>query len=440
MHQLFIILVVLVIAISGIVILTSKYKIHAFYALLVGSVIVGLLLLPSNQIVPALKSGFGHTMQSIGIIIILGTAIGIALDKTGATISMANFILSKIGEKKAPIAILITGFIVGLPIFCDSGFIVLSGLNNALALRTGIPITFMAPVLGVALYSVHCLIPPHPGAAAAAGILQVNMGPLMLIGILIAIPTAFAGYLWIKYRSKVIVNQHVTKNQEVSQPDLPGAFHSLLPILIPILLLTIKSIADLVFKHEGNFIFSTIALIGDPVFALMIGLIIALTLINRSDKDTFRHVLTDSIEKAGPILAVIAAGGAFGYIIKETGIGQLSGSHLSATGLGLFIPFIITALLKTAQGSSTVAIITTASIIAPMLEALNLDTETGKLFTVLSMGAGSMFISHANDAYFWVITRFSNIDQSDTLRLYTTASIVMGIVAFAFILGFSFLF
>ncbi len=142
-------------------------------------------------------------------------------------------------------------------------------------------------------------------------------------------------------------------------------------------------------------------------------------------------VFTEAIEKAGPILIVTAAGGMFGMVIRETGIGEAAGKLLAGTGAGLLVPFLIAALMKTAQGSSTVAIITTASFIVPMLESLGLGSDWGRILAMLSMGAGSMIVSHANDSYFWVISSFSGLDIKTTLRVYSSSTLVMGIVVFA---------
>ena len=166
------------------------------------------------------------------------------------------------------------------------------------------------------------------------------------------------------------------------------------------------------------------------MIALLIGVALAMLLLKNKNMETINSVFEVAIEKAGPILIIIAAGGMFGMIIKETGFGNAAGIALSKTGLGLVIPFGIAVILKTAQGSSTVAIITTASIVVSMLPSLRLDSEWGKLFTLLAMGAGSMMVSHANDAYFWVITKFSDIHADVTLRVFSTATAIMGVAVF----------
>ena len=184
------------ISIIAIIILTSRLKLKAFIALFLVSVFLAFTTLPANTVVSTIKEGFGNTMASIGFLIILGAIIGITLDKTGGTLSIARYILSKTGENRSAQALGITGFITGLPIFCDSGYIILSGLAKSFSSRSKMAMPFMATVLACSLYSVHCLIPPHPGALAAAGIIKVNIGYLIVIGMIFAIPGALAAYFW----------------------------------------------------------------------------------------------------------------------------------------------------------------------------------------------------------------------------------------------------
>lgn len=421
-------------SILAVIILTSRYKVNSFIALFLASLLLGLLTLAPSDIVKTLKDGFGNTMSSIGLIIIFGTIIGVVLDKTGAAQSIANYILSKTGVQKGARAIAITGFITGMPIFCDSGFIILSGIARSFSQRCKLAMPVMAAVLGVSLYSVHCLIPPHPGATAAASLLNVNMGHLIVLGILVAIPTSLAAYLCVKLLGRRFIKEAMTATQttdiETAPAAMPSPLLSLLPIVIPLLLISLKSSFAL-FKIAPELpLVKFCAFVGEPVIALLTGAVVSLLLIKQWTKAHLNGLFTEAVDKAGPILIVIAAGGMFGAVIKATGVGEQAGKMLATTGLGLLIPFLITSILKTAQGSSTVAIITAASIVNPMLTSLGLDSENGRLLATLAMGSGSMMISHANDAYFWVITRFSGIEPNHTLRFYSTTTIVMGCVSF----------
>ncbi len=419
----------LLIGIAVIIILTAKYRIHAFFALLLACFVVGLgIQMPVTEIINVSKEGFGNIMKSLGLIIVLGTTLGVLLQQTGSTQTMATFILKKTGERRAALAMSLTGFIVGLPIFCDSGYIVLSGLNQSMARRTGISIVIMSVSLATGLYAVHCLIPPHPGAAAAASTIGVDYGKLIIIGIVVAIPAMLVGHWWSTFAGKkmlvpVPVEEKIIDNNTGS-PSVTNAF---LPVLVPILLISIKSFLS-VEKSNSSSVTNIFSSLGDPVIALSIGVLLAFNCSRSWTRIKVGKLLQESAEKAGGILVIIGAGGAFGAILGAAKIGQHFGEAVALGSMGMLFPFLLTFILKTAQGSSTVAIITAASIVQPLLPALGLDNPNGKLLTVLAMGAGSMMISHANDAYFWVIAKFSGLDMRSMLKVYSVATALMGIV------------
>jgi len=418
-----------------IVVFTSVLKYNTFLSIFVVSLLIAVGTLPLQDVVPTILTGFGNTMKSIGLIIIFGIILGLILDKTHATKSIAHAILKLTGKKNAGLAVHSTGFITGIPIFCDSGFIVLQGINKSLVESTGKPMVFMASVLAAGLYSVHCLIPPHPGATAAAGIMSANIGQLIMIGLPVAAVAALSGFLWVKFITRKDLNTLPIDNSDKKDPneaiELPSAFRSLLPIVVPVLLLSGRSAFLLLAPGDQGVLTKIISFLGEPIIALMIGILLAVSLYKKVNSKELNELFDLSIEKAGTILAITAAGGIFGTVIKATGIGEVAGVYLAATGLGIFVPFLIASFLKTAQGSSTVAIMTTASIISPMLASLNLDGSYGIVLATLAMGAGSMFISHTNDSYFWVITKFSDLEVKSTLRVWTTTTAVMGIFAFA---------
>lgn len=423
----------LVIGILLIIVLTARFRVHAFFALLLACFVVGVgVQMPLPEILKFSKEGFGNIMRSLGFVIVLGTTLGVLLEHTGCTRVMADFILRKTGEKRAPLAMSITGFVVGLPIFCDSGYIVLSGLNQSIARRTGIAMSIMAVSLATGLYAVHCLIPPHPGAAAAASTIGVAFGKLISTGVVVAIPSMIVGYAWAVYAGRkwpgeTNSQQKAEQRTEASLPKAPAVIAAFLPVIIPILLIALHSF--FVMEHTaGGGWQAVVSVIGMPEIALSIGILLAFAAGRSWTRETVGKLLSESAEKAGGILVIIGAGGAFGAVLAATGLGRHLGQMPALASLGLFFPFLLTAVLKTAQGSSTVAIITAASIVLPLLPALGLDSENGKLIAVLSMGAGSMMISHANDAYFWVIAKFSGLDMRTMLRVYTLASVWMGLI------------
>lgn len=419
----------LIVSILTIILLSSRYKFNTFFVLLFVAMGVGFAAgMDGEALLKTIKVGFGSTLEKIGLLIILGAALGIILDKTNATLSLANFILNKTGERYAPLAITLVGILIGLPIFCDSGFVVLSGLVVSLG-RT-LPKKRLALVgcLATSLYAVHCLVPPHPGITAAAGVLNVDLGKAMLMGILVALPAAAVGYL---YSLSLPATLDVTEKTPADltpekRGNLPSAALSFLPIIVPIALISLKSVSLLYPDMASPFVMSMIKFVGEPIAALLVGLVLTLPLFQKIEKKVLNELFDEAIEKAGPILIVTAAGGAFGEIIKTLELGKVYGAALAAGGWGLLVPFGLAAIFKTAQGSSTVAVVSTASLVAPLLAALGLAGPDGTLLALLAMGAGSMVTSHANDSYFWVISRFGNLNVSVTLRAFTPASALMG--------------
>lgn len=433
-----VVLSLVLLGIALIVLLTSLLKHNTFLSMFIVALLLGVIVLPTKDVVPIITQGFGDTMKSIGVIIVLGIMIGVLLEKTGATLSMAATILRLTGKDKAGLAIGITGLITGIPIFCNSGFIMLSGLNKSLVLRSGKPMIYMATMLATGLYSIHCLIPPHPGAMAAVSLMKPNIGEMIVLGMVVAIPGAIAGFAWARFMCRKEPHGNADEKSDAKlHPDersLPTPFRSFLPILVPLILLSAKSIITLKQPMPVSFFNNTISLLGCPEIALLIGVGLAVTLFKKVNTKLVSELFDDAIEKAGPILVLTGAGGIFGAVIKATEVGAQAGTYLACTGLGLTIPFIISAFLKTAQGSSTVAIMTAASIVSPMLTALHLDSEAGRLLATLAMGAGSMVVSHANDSYFWVVAKFSDLEAGQTLRVYTTTTLVMGLSTFLVIL------
>lgn len=413
-----------------IVLLTTRFRLPPFFAILIACFVTGLgvqLALP--DIISIAKTGFGHTMQALGFIIVLGTLLGLLLEHTGCTRVMAAYILKKTGEKNASLAISLTGFIVGLPVFCDSGYIVLSGLNKSMIKRTGISPVTMSVSLASGLYVVHCMIPPHPGAAAAAGTIGVDFGKLILYGILISFPVMLIGHWWASYAGKKIKHTVIDSAEIIDEPDVqPSAIKAFLPVIVPIVLIAARSVFISYFPVPGGLIKNLLAL-GDPVLALFIAVLLALNVKLEGNKTKIKVLMQEALEKAGTILLITGAGGAFGAVLASTGMGSHFAAMPVLSSIGIFFPFLVAFVLKTAQGSSTVAIITTASIVLPLLNVLGLDSDNGKILSVLSMGAGSMMISHTNDSYFWVVSKFSGIDTKAMLSAYSTATIIMGLTA-----------
>jgi GntP family gluconate:H+ symporter len=261
-------------------------------------------------------------------------------------------------------------------------------------------------------------------------LLDVDFGKLLLTGIIIAMPASLIGHFWSVYNGK---KMHAALPEEIpekiSASALPSTFQSFLPIVIPVLLMAARSFSTWNKSSTGIWL-SILAAVGEPVIALAIGILFALLIWKKRTLKKVSTLLAEGAEKAGGILVIIGAGGAFGGILSAMHFGDHFSKILPLASMGILFPFLVTSLLKTAQGSSTVAIITAASLVQPLLPSLHLDSENGRLLCVLSMGAGSMVVSHANDAYFWVITKFSSLEIRPIFRAYSLATLWMGLVTF----------
>lgn len=432
-------LFLLLLGILAIILLSSRFKLHTFVVLFGLTITLGLLagFVPADVLKYA-REGFGHTIEKVGLLIVLGTLLGSLLDRSGATLSIANFLLSRVGAGQTALAVTLMAFLVGLPIFCDSGFIVLSGLVLALAQRVQQGHLRLVLCLAGGLYSVHCLVPPHPGITAAVGVLNADTGQMMLLGTALALPPTVVAYLWARYADRRFgwsVDQFDaeidTLRPEPSPPTLlPSVTGALAAIFVPIGLIALKSVLGLNPALWPATLLTGVGFLGDPIAALGVGIGIALSLFPKLTKALFNELTEESIVKAGPVLVIVAAGGAFGEIIKHMGLETQLTGFAQQVSLGLLLPFGLTVLLKTAQGSSTVAVLAVASLLQPLLPMLGFVTDWDKVLVLAAMGAGSMTLSHANDAYFWVVARFGQLPTPLMLRTYSVMTVWMGLSAF----------
>ena len=425
------ILFALVAVIALLIFTTTKIKIHPFITLLFSAILMGFIgELDGVTVMNKLTEGFGNTLQSIGIIIALGTIIGAYLEKSGGASAMANTVLKIIGEKKSALAIHITGFIVSMAVFCDSGFVILSPLNKAISKKTGISMAVLAVALATGLLTTHVFVPPAAGPLACAATIGADIGLVLIFGLIVGIPTALAGFLWASYIGKKmdvkIVDDELTPAKKIEK--LPSATKSFAPIIVPIILIALKSIANYPGYPLGDGWGKVLLdFAGHPVMALFIGVFMAFALKHIKEETHFDWI-AKGLKSAGTILLITGAGGAFGNILRATNLNDVIGSTLIEWQVGIILPFVISAVLKSAQGSSTVALITTAALVSPLLPSLGLDSEMGKVITVLAISAGSMTVSHVNDSYFWVVSQFSNMSTSQALRSHSIATLIQGIV------------
>ena len=430
---------VIILSVVVMVIAISKFNVHPFIVMVVVSILVGLVCgIESEEVINLIKTGFGNIIASIGIVILAGTIIGTILEKTGAALTMANTILKLVGKKRSVLTMGLTGYVTGIPVFCDSGFVILSPISRALAGQSKTSLAVMGTALSAGLYATHCLVPPTPGPIAIAGNLGADLGLMILMGLLVSIPVTLAGVFYAKkVASKIDIpanSEYTVEELKSKYGKLPGALHSFSPILLPIILIAFKSIGDFPSAPFGSGTFKAIvSFIGNPVVALMLGIFIAMTLIPKSEKKNTHKWVTEGVVNSATIIAITAAGGSFGQILKTLPIADVLSNSLLGLGIGVFLPFIIAALLKSAMGASTVAMILTSAMIAPMLPALGFTTALGKVLVSLAIGAGSMTVSHVNDSYFWVVSQFSDMDTKTAYKCQTGVTLVEGIVSIAVI-------
>jgi GntP family gluconate:H+ symporter len=431
------IIVYLFFAVVLIVVLTTKFSVHPFLSLLVTAILFGIISgMPLEQIIQSINDGFGKTLGSIGLVILLGVMIGTFLENSGGAYRLANQLLKWLGEKNIHWAMAIIGYVVSIPVFADSGFVILAPLNKALTKRAGMSIAVTAVALSMGLMATHVMVPPTPGPIATAGILGADLGLVILWGFLVSllalIPCVFYAR-WIG--NKIWIEPDVSQNSDKFARNVslaPSFLKSILPIIVPLILIVIKSFngyLKLIENAEAN---SVINFTGEPVIALLIGFGFALLLPKKLDKSLLsdKGWVGKAILDAATIIMITGAGGVFGKVLQNAGLATFISENLSIAGLGIFLPFLLATAIKTAQGSSTVAMITTASIIAPLTTELGIVSANDLALTTLVIGAGAAMISHVNDSFFWVVTQLSGMQVNEGYKLHSAASAILGGSAF----------
>ena len=338
-------LIYLLITIVFIVLSTAKYKVHPFLTLLVASLGMGVLSgLDVNFVIKTVSEGFGNTLKSIGIIIACGSIIGTFLEKTGAATSIANEVLQVVGNKNSALAMNLTGSIVSIPVFCDSGFVILSTLNNAINKKTGISLSVLGTSLAAGLYATHVFVPPTPGPLAAASIIGADVGLVLIFGLLIAIPVSIVGWLWASYYcSRFSINQKTDNDDlNIETKSHTNLTMSVLPIIIPIVLITLKSIINHpTVELENLFINNVISFCGHPIIAILFGVFIAMFSATNFSLEQHFDWVSSALKSAGVIILITGAGGAFGNVLRATSLGDTISQSLLNFEVGLLLPFII---------------------------------------------------------------------------------------------------
>lgn len=445
-------IVCFVIAIILMILMISKFKVHPFLALMSISLVLAIVAGIDLSKIPAMIGvGFSGTFKSIGIVIIFGTIIGTVLEKTGAALKLADMVVKLVGQRRPELAMLIMGWVVGIPVFCDSGFVVLNSIREALYKKISASPVAMSVALSGGLYASHVFIPPTPGPIAAAGTLGLggNLLLVIIMGTVVSVPVLVAVYFFSKSIAKSVTISDKEADATITASyeellkkfgKLPCGFLSLAPIIMPIIFMAVGSVIDVLAKQgmldKAALLPKIFLFLGNPIIALAIGVIFCVFLLAETKKmREFDHITNESLKIAGPILFITAAGGVLGNVITEAGFVNFIKENASTIkAIGIFFPFIISAVLKTAQGSSTVAIITTASIMGAfsadnsLMQTLGFTSEISAALCVMAIASGAMCVSHANDSYFWVVTNFSKMTADQGYRTQTAMTFIMGIV------------
>ncbi|QNS15461.1 GntP family permease [Mannheimia bovis] len=432
-------------AILLLLVLIIKFKVHAFVALIIVSLLTALAAgIPVDKILPTLLNGFGGTLASVALLVGLGAMIGRLLEITGGAKVLADTLINKFGKEKAPFALGVASLLFGFPIFFDAGLVVMLPIIFSVAKQFGGSVLRYAFPSAGAFAVMHAFLPPHPGPVASGDLLGVNMGLLVLVGLVCAIPTWYIGtYMFSQFISKRIhvdlpkafLNGLSANEMAVQNP--PSFGKVLTVLLLPIILilfdtgLNTLSVAKVV---DGNELWvQSLRLIGKTPVALLITLIVAIMLLrdNRSF-DQIEKICNNALGPICSIVLVTGAGGMFGGVLRASGIGDVLSEMMADTGMPIVVAaFIIATVFRVAQGSATVALTTTAALIAPMVAAATDLSQFDLCFIVISIASGATVLSHVNDSGFWLMSRFLEMDEKTTLKTWTMLETSIGLTGFA---------
>ncbi|RMG15980.1 MAG: GntP family permease [Bacteroidetes bacterium] len=422
--SLFVLLLTLVLLVVSI----SKWNVHPFFALLLAALALGVCLgLGGAHTVEVVLTGFGNTMKWIAMVVVLGAFIGEVLRETGGALRISDKLVKWLGERRLPWALGLTGYLVSIPVFVDVAYIVLQPITEALSVRSRRPVLVLGLALAAGLTVSHTLIPPTPGPLAVAALLEVNMGRMLLVNTLAGVFAMAAGILWAVHfcRAFHLPYDDQLRVQEV-QPRPTGAHApvvmDLLPILVPIGLMGLGAFLE---ADTGRWPGEVLALLSTPLIAVLVGAGIAALQYGRAGQPGKLSKLAEqAIVKSALVIMITGAGGAFGHVIRESGVQDHLGSFLATVpALGFLLPFLIAAVLTTATGSITVSLIGTASIVAPMADSMPCSPE----IMAALIGCGSFCVFHANSSFFWLLNRLHDVPVPVLYRTFTPQSLVMGL-------------
>ncbi|WP_075180652.1 GntP family transporter [Pantoea sp. 1.19] len=440
-------LTIALVSVVLLLLLVIKAKVHPFVALLISSLFVAVCSdIPADKVVSVITSGLGSLLGGITIIVTLGAMLGAVIESSGGADSLAKKITGRLGVKRTVGALTLVAFILGLPVFFDVGFIIVIPLIYGFAKVARVsPVKYGLPMAGMMLM-VHVAIPTHPGPAAAANLLNADIGLLMLWGLAVCVPTGLLGYLVARrlnrktYQLSVEVLEQLQLAKPEEQPaprdaaPAPGAFLISALIVLPILLILMGTLVT--DKIPAGKLHNLLVIIGSPAIALLISLALACWLLGLRrgwTRDKLEAITGNAIPSAAGVILVSGAGGAFGKVLVESGVGKALAESLHALHLPLLpAAFLLALALRASQGSATVAIVTTCGLLATAASGLS---DTQLVMLALAACFGGFGLSHVNDSGFWVVTRFLGLSVADGLRSWTVLTTLMGIIGFALVWG-----
>lgn len=428
-------LLALLISLFILIFATVKIKLHPFFALLAAGFSFGIISgMPLADMLAAFQENMGSTIAGIGIVIAIGTVTGYLLEKSGAVETMAQTILKITGEKHAALGLAITGYFVSIPVFCDAAVVLLAPIAKRISKDTKISMTSMAVSLTMGLHATHMFVPPTPGPLAVAGIVGADLGYVIAFGALVSIPVMLVAHFYGEFIGRKYYVQPKNEMEIRSDQKLPSVFMSFAPIVLPIILMLVKTFTDMATRdaEPTSGLVSVVSFIGEPMIALLIGMIIALISyrnLNKNDKEihTFDGGFGEALKTAGQIVLIVGAGGAFGGILRASELQNILIDFFSGIDIGILAPFIIGAIFRTAIGSGTVAMVTAASMLAPLLDVLGMSSPFGLVVAMLACAAGGSMIFHANDDFFWVATSTLEIDTGLGYKAFSVASVLQAL-------------
>ena len=424
-------------AIALLLFLILAVRLHAFLALLISSMALGLGVgMEPVKVIKSIQAGFGDALGFIAVVVALGAMIGRFLEHSGGGRVLADWLLQKFGKENAVWAVLVAAFMVGLPIFFEVGFIILVPLAWSLAKESKKSLLYYGLPMTAALTVTHAMVPPHPAPSAAASLLGADLGRTILYGAMLSIPMAISGGIlygrWIANRLFIPVPEMATRVKEEKSPyPDPSVGLVILVLVLPVLFIFASSVADIAKFQTGG----VLGFLGHPFTALLITALVAMYAfgVRRGlNRDALGKMATDSLAPIGTLLAIMGGGGAFKQIIVDSGVGPYAGKLLASSAISpLVVAYLVAAAMRMAQGSATVAIITAAGIVAPLVKGIpGYQPE----MIVLALSAGGTILSHVNDAGFWIVNEYFGMTVPQTLQSWTTMKVITSLVGIACIL------